>query len=118
MTCHIFCHIFTYKNEQNTSSHSQSAQKPTILISNPELCHHRKSYRISCKQENCLKIGQCCIKNNISLEASCKHYGVRKRYYTCWKMQLILLPDDIVWNVQKIHFSQLGSLLPITDELL
>ena len=73
---------------------------------------------IKCKQEKCLQIEQYCIENNFSLEVSCKHYGIKKRYYTHLKTQLNLLPDGVVLNVWNIHFGKLGSLLPITDELL
>ena len=89
-----------------------------MLISNPEMCNHSKSYMIKCKCKSCLKIEQYCIKNYVSLEASCKHYDIKWQYYTCSKAQLNLLPYGILWNVQKIHAHQPGSLLPFTDELL
>ena len=58
------------------------------------------------------------MENKVSVEASCKHYVIKRRYYTCWKMQLNLLHDGVVSNVQKFHSGQSGSLLPITNELL
>ena len=72
---------------------------------------------IKCKQES-LKIEQYCIENDVSVDTSCTHYGIKRRYYTCWKTQLNLLPDGVVLNVWKTHSSQPGQLLPVTDWLL
>ena len=115
---HIFCHIFTYSNEQNTSSHSQSTQQSATLISDPETCNLRKRCTIKCNWESCLKIEQCGVENNASLEASCERHGVRRRYYTRRKAQPNSFPDGVVFFVPKIHAGRPGSLLPISDELL
>ena len=74
-----------------------------MLISDQETHRHMKSYMVKCKQERCLTIEQYCIENNVSVEASCQHYGIKMSYYTCCKMQLKLLPNGVVSNVQKIH---------------
>ena len=57
---------------------------------------------IKYKGESCLKIEQYCIENNFSVEALCRHYGIERRYYTCWKMQLNELPDGVVSNRHKL----------------
>ena len=56
---------------------------------------------IKCKPKNCLKLEQYCVKNNVLLEVSCKHYGIKSRYYICWKAQLNLLLDGIVFECAK-----------------
>ena len=53
-----------------------------MLISKWETHCHRKSYMIKYKQEICLKIEQDFIENNVSVETSYYHYGIRRKYYT------------------------------------
>ena len=103
---------------QNTSSHSQSTQQLAVLISDQEMHLHRESYMIKCKQENCLKIKQYWVENYVFVKASWKYYGIERRYYICWKVQLNLFPDGVVPNVKKINSGWPGWLLPVTDELL
>ena len=62
------------------AKHIITLAKQTTIInvdSNPEMHHNMKSYIIKCKHESCLKIEQYCIENNLSVEASCKHYGIQ-----------------------------------------